>query len=72
MRGDNDGVGIIVQIVAIIVLCIILSITFNSCTSSTWNEGICPDCNVRYELRGTTSMTKTYVCPVCGKEVKRM
>ena len=58
-----------------IVLCFILIfaiiIGFNSCSAETWNEGICPSCEVRYELRGASRGLKYYACPECGQEVQR-
>ncbi len=41
---------------------------------SEWNNGVCPDCGVRYELRGVSGKVvkeKYYSCPECGKEVER-
>lgn len=43
----------------------------NSCSSSTWNDGICPKCEIRYELRGASQGLKYYACPDCGNEVQR-
>ena len=44
---------------------------FNTCTYSEWNDGQCPECNVRYELRGVSKYMKYYACPKCGNEVQR-
>lgn len=44
---------------------------FNTCTAPEWNDGICPECNTRYELRGVSKYIKYYACPDCGNEVKR-
>lgn len=44
----------------------------NASTETEWNQGICPVCEVRYELRAATnSGLKYYACPSCGQEVKR-
>lgn len=43
----------------------------NSCSSTQWNNGTCPDCEVRYELRGASRGLKYYACPNCGGEVER-
>ena len=43
----------------------------NALTSSDWNDGDCPDCEVKYELRGASSGLKYYACPECGREVQR-
>ena len=52
---------------------VLLVVGTNSCSASDWNGGICPDCGVRYELRGAAGdlHLKYYVCPECGKEVER-
>lgn len=60
-----------VEFVAYIVLFIIIAIGLKSCHSSNWNNGICPECNVRYELRGASNTTKYYACPECGQEAYR-
>ena len=44
---------------------------FNCCTASDWNDGVCPKCETRYELRGASKYMKYYACPECGKEVER-
>ena len=58
-----------------IILCfvLILAILFgvNSCSAETWNDGVCPSCEVRYELRGVSRGLKYYACPLCGQEVQR-
>ena len=43
----------------------------NACSAETWNSGICPDCETRYELRGASRGLKYYACPECGQEVER-
>ena len=43
----------------------------NAFTAQEWNGGKCPDCNVRYELRGVYKGTYYYSCPDCGNEVSR-
>lgn len=52
---------------------VLIVVGTNSCSASDWNDGICPNCNVRYELRGAAGdlHLKYYVCPECGKEVER-
>lgn len=59
------------EIVVLIGICILIVIGVNSCSSSDWNNGVCPNCEVRYELRGMSNGLRAYVCPKCGKEVYR-
>lgn len=61
----------VVELVILIVLFLVLIIGFNTCSSDKWNNGICPQCNVRYELRGASRGLKYYACPECGREVSR-
>lgn len=70
---DDLWEGVITLITLIFLIAIIFLLIFgtNSCSSSTWNEGICPDCEVRYELRGASNGLKYYACPECGQEVER-
>lgn len=68
--GLGYTIGVIIFGIALLVLVVVGT---NSCSASDWNGGICPGCNVRYELRGAAGdlHLKYYVCPECGKEVKR-
>lgn len=58
-----------------IILCFVLIVAlvlgFNSCTATAWNDGVCTNCEVRYELRGVSRGLKYYACPECGQEVQR-
>lgn len=60
-------------IIAIICFILAFAIMFgvNACSASDWNDGICPHCQVRYELRGVSKSLKYYACPKCGQEVER-
>lgn len=58
-------------IIICIVLIFIAMIGTNLCTESDWNNGNCPRCEVRYELRGASRGLKYYSCPDCGFEVER-
>ena len=58
-------------IVGCILIVIFLITAVNSCSASDWNNGICQNCEVRYELRGMSQGLKAYACPECGKEVRR-
>ena len=44
---------------------------FNSCVSPVWNDGVCIDCNINYELKGVSQQLKYYACPNCNREVSR-
>lgn len=54
-------------------ICVMFSLMFmtNACSASKWNGGICPDCEIRYELGGVYRGLKYYFCPECGLEVER-
>lgn len=54
-----------------LVLCVLFLFGSNACTAKEWNDGVCPDCNTRYELRGVYKGTHYYACPGCGNEVDR-
>ena len=54
-----------------IVLWIAIMFGVNSCSASTWNDGVCISCETRYELRGVSKGLKYYACPDCGQEVTR-
>ena len=58
-----------------IIICFILIISIvigvNACSAPTWNDGVCQNCEVRYELRGVSRGMKYYSCPECGQEVSR-
>lgn len=58
-------------IIGMILLIFFLMFGTNACSESDWNNGICPSCEVRYELRGASQSLKYYSCPNCGREVKR-
>lgn len=66
---SSSGSGCTLVIAIILMLVIIFG--FNSCSAPTWNDGICPKCEVRYELRGVSRGAKYYSCPECGQEVSR-
>lgn len=61
----------IIEIVCCIAIIFIIIFGVNSCSASEWNNGICPNCEVRYELRGASRGFKYYSCPECGNEVER-
>ena len=61
----------IIAIIALIILTLLIVSGVNMLTSSDWNDGDCPDCEVRYELRAASKGLKYYACPECGREVQR-
>lgn len=67
---SNDE-GSWLTIIICFVLIFALMFGVNSCSAETWNDGICPDCEIRYELRGASRGLKYYACPECGQEVNR-
>lgn len=68
---DEDTKYSIAAIVGCILIVVFLITTVNSCSAYDWNNGICPNCEVRYELRGLSQGLSAYACPECGKEVRR-
>ena len=58
-------------IIALFAISFLLILGSNACTAKEWNDGTCPDCNTRYELRGVYKGTHYYACPGCGNEVDR-
>jgi len=61
----------IIEIILLVIICVSIAVGTNSCSDSDWNNGTCPICKERYELRGASNGFKYYSCPNCGKEVKR-
>lgn len=59
------------SIIFAIVLLILLVGGTNACSADKWNNGICSDCKVRYELCAASKGLKYYACPECGQEVRR-
>ena len=59
------------ELIIIFAITILLILGANACTAKEWNDGICPDCKTRYELRGVYKGTHYYACPDCGNEVSR-
>ena len=71
---NNDDTSLIPGLISIAIglgLFFLIMIGVNSCSADTWNNGICPNCEVRYELRGASNGIKYYSCPDCGQEVQR-
>lgn len=68
---SNNNLGWI-DILIILGIALLIVIGFNACHAKTWNHGTCPECEVRYELRGASRGIKYYACPECGQEVERM
>jgi hypothetical protein len=58
-------------IILAVALLFALMLGVNMCSSDEWNDGFCPKCDVRYELRAVYRGRHYYVCPECGCEVQR-
>lgn len=67
----NDTKFYVKLVLICIALIVFLEFCSNTHTESSWNDGVCPKCNVQYELRGVSRTAKYYACPECGKEVIR-
>lgn len=70
-KGMSGNKMFALEMLAIIGIIVLLVTAVNSCSASDWNNGICPKCEVRYELRGLSQGLSAYACPKCGKEVRR-
>lgn len=68
---DTDTKFFWLEMFSLIVIIILIIVGVNSCSASNWNDGICPKCEIRYELRGASQGLKYYACPNCGNEVSR-
>ena len=55
----------------LIVISLAIMFGINSCSASTWNDGVCASCETKYELRGVSNGAKYYSCPDCEQEVLR-
>ena len=67
---NKNGIGCFGLIAGFLIVGAIM-LGVNTFAEPRWNEGICPDCAVRYELRAASRGLKYYACPDCGQEVKR-
>lgn len=70
MRNNNSNQSLKACAICAVLMILIIALT-NACSAADWNNGICPDCNVRYELRGASKALKYYACPKCGREVEK-
>ena len=70
-NGDNELFAGLVTIVIAIAISLVLILGTNACSEKMWNEGVCPNCETRYELMAASSGLKYYACPECGLEVER-
>lgn len=71
MYDDYDLQTNLWSIIVCIGLLLLIVFGVNSCSAEDWNQGECPECEIRYELRGASRGLKYYSCPECGKEVER-
>lgn len=69
---DNNGCLFeIICFVITIALLLAIMVGFNGCTASEWNNGVCPNCRVDYELEAVYKGLRYYECPKCHREVER-
>ena len=61
----------ILIIIIICILAVLMMSGVDSCTDSIWNDGVCSNCEIRYDLKGISRGLKYYMCPECGQEVQR-
>lgn len=68
----NDN-GYLSLLVSVIMIALILLIPFivNEISEPAWNDGICAECNTRFQLTGASNALNRFTCPDCGKEVTR-
>lgn len=71
MRSNNDIWTILSTMLIYTFLFLAIIFFINSCSASKWNNGLCPECEIRYELRGVSKGLKYYTCPKCGQEASR-
>ena len=65
------AVGGCLALFSVIMIVFMINSCCNNLTEETWNNGICTECETRYELRGANHGSKYYACPECGQEVRR-
>lgn len=68
---NKDVRNAVLAILIIIILWWLYILSFNQFMNKKWNNGVCPSCGYKYELRGKSSGIDYYICPYCGKEVER-
>lgn len=69
-------IGVFKSMVIIVLIIVIIGVVKTKIISSQspdsdWNNRICPECEVRYEMKSVDMWRKYYVCPECGKEAER-
>lgn len=71
-EGSFGCLPILVASIVCFIFIFVFEIFCNLTTESDWNNGICTECGVRYELRAAVhGGLKYYACPECGQEVER-
>lgn len=72
MEENFSGLVTIAAVIILVLAIFGLRTCSNEMASTQWNEGVCPKCNVQYELRAIDrSYCKYYVCPECHVEIER-
>ena len=71
---DNTELQVsIILLVIALILVFLLGSCSNMMSADEWNNGFCPRCQVRYELRSVSHRSgyHYYSCPKCGNEIAR-
>lgn len=63
--------GIIAYFLVLILVAYLVMACHNTFTNAEWNNGTCPQCEIRYELSGVYKANKYYCCPTCGNIILR-
>lgn len=75
MKNIGCAIGFVCTIIFLLLSLAMISVsidnTLNESTDLVWNNGVCADCETRFELRGVDNSHKYYACPDCGQEVRR-
>ena len=67
----KDIIEILLAVVLMFLLVFLMMFGVNSCSADIWNNGICSNCDTKYELKAASNGLKYYSCPDCGVEVTR-
>jgi len=68
---DYETSASLIMMLVCVGLILAIALGVNACSAEDWNNGTCPKCRVRYELRAVNDGLRYYSCPKCGQEVQR-